>query len=100
MSDPVLIAIIVAIQGAAVAWFNNRKGKEREARTTAKIEETKAVVEGQKEAIATLEHDTNSIKDELVKVTAKEQRAIGHLEGRAEMKVEQRQLEIDEEGVG
>jgi len=68
MSDPVILAIVAAVQAIGVAWLNH-KSKERNVITTAKLEEVHAKVNGQTAA--------------LMKVTGESERAKGNLEGRA-----------------
>ena len=68
MSDIVLVALIAAVPGClatVVSFLNNiiaRSNERKLAETTTHLEETR-------EAIVTLEKNTNSIKDALVKVT-------------------------------
>ena len=93
MSDLVTVALIAALQAVTIAVLNNRAKK-----TDSKI----AAVEGHaaetKAAIVTLEKNTNSIKDELVKVTGLQQHAAGKLEGRAEIKAELQEGSEEESG--
>ena len=99
MSDLVTVALIAALQAVTIAVLNTRAKK-----TDSKMEvieghaaETKAAVAETNKAIVTLEKNTNSIKDELVKVTGLQQHAAGKLEGRAEIKAELQEGASEEE---
>jgi hypothetical protein len=87
MNDPVLVAIIVAAGSAVnaiIGLMNNslaRRADERSERNAKHIEETKL-------AISTLEKNTNSIKDALVKVTGEKEFAAGKLQGGIEEKAQ------------
>ena len=73
MSDTVLIALIAglpSIISATLSIFNNILGRKN----------TQHIVQA-KEAIITLEKNTNSIKDALVKVTGEAEHAKGVIEG-------------------
>ncbi len=87
MTDAVTISLIgailsfsTAVLGAIVALLTLKM-------KTA-MSETRTAISETKDAMVFLEKNTNSIKDELVKVTGEQQRAIGNLEGRAELKDE------------
>ena len=74
MSDAVIISLIGAIgsfAAAALGLLNNALGR----RNTEHLQEAK-------HAIVTLEENTNSIKDALVKVTGEAEHAKGVLEGK------------------
>lgn len=73
MSDAIVISLIGAVGSflAAVLGFANNILARRNSQ---RIAETK-------KAIITLEKNTNSIKDALVKVTGESEFARGHLEG-------------------
>jgi hypothetical protein len=76
LSDAVIVALIAAAPGVVasiVGVLNNTMGR----RNAIKLAETT-------HAISTLEKNTNSIKDALVKVTGEAERAKGVIEGRAE----------------
>lgn len=78
MSDVVAVALISAIPGifaATIGFVNNVLGR-RNARH----------LEAQKDAIVTLEKNTNSIKDALVKVTGESEFAKGLKRGQEESK--------------
>ncbi len=103
MSDPVAIAIIAALQVAFVAWLN-KQGKERAKVATAEREVVKTVVTDAltqvHESVQGVEHKVENVRREmngqaaaLLAVTGSAQRAEGNLEGRAEMKEEQRKKE-------
>jgi|SRR5579872_2186535 len=87
MSDTVLVAIIAGTPGvlsALLGFVNNalvRRATELAKKNEQHLADTKT-------AMQTLEKNTNSIKDELIKVTAEASRAKGNLEGRAEQKAE------------
>ena len=73
MTDAVTISLISAFAStvaAVLGFLNNRMGQ----RNAAHIEETKA-------AVVTLEKNTNSIKDELVRVTGQAEFAKGLKQG-------------------
>ncbi len=83
MTDTVTITLIGAVfsfftaaLSVVSAYINTRIKKD--------VKETK-------DAIVTLEKNTNSIKDDLVALTRKSSHAEGKLEGRAELKDEIRQ---------
>jgi hypothetical protein len=94
MSDTVWVAMVAAVPGvvASVLGYLN----QREIRHATAIAEKNAALGEKNEkhlletktAMVTLEQNTNSIKDELVRTTALASRAVGNLEGRAEQKAE------------
>ena len=83
MSDPVLVAIIVAVQGIAVAYLNRKATQTRD-----KVAAVENHIIETKTAMVALEKNTNSKFDQLVQTTGREQRAAGNLEGRAEQEKE------------
>jgi hypothetical protein len=99
MSDPLWIAIIVATGGVINTWINQRTSRKvgeiekHAAQSERHLAETKV-------AIVTLEKNTNSITEQLVALTGKEQHAVGRLEGRAEVKAEVKARERPEEHSG
>lgn len=62
------------------------------AKARVEIKETKAAVVETKVAMVTLEKQTNSIKDELVKVTGQAEHAKGKIEGKQEERDKRREL--------
>jgi hypothetical protein len=95
-SDNVLIALITMIgvvisaTMSAITAYIGGKNSQRIAQNT-------IVLHGQKETIAQLEKNTNSMKDALVKVTGESQKAIGNLEGRAELTAETNATTVNKE---
>lgn len=76
MTDAVIISLISAagsVAAAAVSLLNHQLGQRNEAH----IAETKTAITETKVAMVTLEKQTNSIKDALVKVTGQKAFAEG-----------------------
>jgi hypothetical protein len=95
MSDAVIVALIIGTPGIIASLLNVAitiaQGKVNQGHmqeTKIAVQETQVAVQANKDAMEHLEKNTNSIKDALVKVTAESSRAIGRLEGRAEVKAE------------
>ena len=101
MSDAVLVALIAGTPGvvASVLGFLNQVMIRRAATLAAQAatvgeraaklgEKNEQHLAETKQAMVTLEKNTNSIKDELVAVTKIAARAEGNLEGRAQQKAE------------
>lgn len=63
------------------AWINNRLSAGRQQATMSKVQEAVAGVVETRATIATLEKNTNSIKDDLVKVTGEAAFAKGLKQG-------------------
>lgn len=80
-------ALGVIITPLIVIWLN-RKMMAKVDEQGIRVKETAEVVTAQSHTIATLEKNTNSIKDALVAATAKASLAEGKAEGRAEQKAE------------
>lgn len=106
MSDAVIVALIAASPAIVSSWlgFLNKRDIRKAATLVAKaaVVGEKAAALGErnekhlaetKDAMMELAINTNSVKDELVKVTAQASRAQGNLEGRAQQKAESKDTE-------
>ena len=85
MSDAVLISLISAgasVMASIIGLMNNALGRKNSQHLEAQGQK----IEASNKAIQTLEKNTNSIKDELVKVTAESEFAKGLKQGQDQSK--------------